>query len=148
MGGFPWRAVLGTAILLSVLATAIWRLGGPFMKSGTCDLSSGPCSVSLGGQQVEVELSPLRPRPDEEMLLKLRLAGDRVYQLSEGKNTVDFTMPGMDMGEHRMTLAISTPKLLEGRITLPSCPMGHSLWQASIRLSELPMFEVNLHVGE
>ena len=148
MGSSPWKAFLGVVVLLSVLALAAWRLLAPLMQSATCDLSSGPCAVVLGEVLVDVEIHPRRPGPGEEMHMTLRLAEDHSLEVADGEATVDFSMPGMDMGEHLMTLELSSPTLFEGRIALPSCPMGHSLWQASIRLADLPPVEVTLHVGE
>jgi hypothetical protein len=116
-------------------------------ESGTCDLSTGPCSVVLGRTTVEVEIDPRRPAAGEEFQLSLQLAAGHPFDLSGGNGTVDFSMPGMDMGEHLMALEVTSPGLLEGRIALPTCPMGHSLWRASIRLSDLPATEVTLHVG-
>lgn len=148
MGSSPWKAVLGAAVLLLVLAIAAWRLVAPLMESRTCNLSSGPCSVVIGQEPVAVEIRPLRPNPGEEFGMSLQLVAGHALELSGGDGTVDFSMPGMDMGQHLMTLEASSPNLLEGRIALPSCPMGHSLWVASIRLSNLPPVEVTLHVGE
>ena len=147
MGSSPWKPVLGAVVLLSVLAIASWRLLAPLMGSEACDLSSSPCSVVIGQERVEVEILPRRPEPGEEFLMSLRLAERHTFELSGASGIVDFSMPGMDMGQHRMTLAVSSPNLLEGRIALPTCPMGHSLWQASIQFSNLPPVEVTLHVG-
>ena len=149
MGSSRWKAILGAAVLLSVLALASWRLLAPTMlamQSGSCDLSSGPCNVEIGQVGIEVELHPNRPQPGEEMTM--RFTGDRSFEMTGAGNTVDFSMPGMDMGEHLMILQATAPDILEGRIALPACPMGHSLWQASIRISEHPPVEVALHVGE
>lgn len=148
MGSSPWKALLGAAVLLAVLTIASWRLLAPLVQSGTCDLSSGPCSVVIGGEPVEVEIHPRRPQPGEEIDMTLQLDEEHSLGLADGEETVDFSMPGMDMGEHLMTLEISSPNLLEGSIALPACPMGHSLWQASIRISDLPPVEVTLHVGK
>ena len=148
MGSARWKSLLGLAVLLSVLAIASWKFLAPLIQSGTCDLSAGPCSVVIGEVPAEIEIRPRRPRPGEEMHLTLQLADDQSLEVASGERTVDFSMPGMDMGDHLMTLEASSPTLLEGRIALPACPMGHSLWQASIRLSDLPPVEVTLHVGE
>lgn len=147
MGRSPWKALLGAAVLVAVLAIAAWRLLAPLMHSTICNLSSGPCSLVVGEVPIVVEIDPRRPMAGEEMKMSLRLAGDTALRLAEGDATVDFTMPGMDMGKHLMTLEVSAPGLLEGRIALPACPMGHSLWQASIRLLPQPPVEVTLHVG-
>ena len=93
-------------------------------------------------------MHPRRPQPGEEFRMSLRPVEDSSLELADAKSTVAFSMPGMDMGEHLMTLEVASPHILEGRIALPACPMGHSLWQASIRLSELPPVQVTLHVGE
>ena len=61
--------------------------------------------------------------------------------------TVDFSMPGMDMGEHVLKPALTEVGTLEGRITLPSCPMGRPLWQVSIRAGEQPIADFVLRVG-
>lgn len=148
MGSSRWKSLLGLVILLSVLAIASWRFLAPWTQSGTCDLSSGPCVVAIGGESVEIEIRPRRPKPGEEMHLILHLADNQSLEVASGERSVDFSMPGMDMGDHVMMLEASSPILLEGRIALPACPMGHSLWQASIRLSDLPPVEVTLHVGE
>ena len=148
MGSSPWKAVLGAAVLLSVLAIASWRLLAPMMESRTSDLSSGPCSVVIGQEAVEVEIRPRRPEPGEEFGMSLQLAAGHALELSGGDGTVDFSMPGMDMGKHLMTLEASSPNVLEGRIALPACPIGHSMWRASIQISNLPPVEVTLHVGE
>ena len=148
MGSSPWKAVLGAAALLLVLAIAAWRLLAPLMESRTCDLGSGPCSVVIGQEPVGVEIHPLRPEPGGEFVMSLEWAERHALELSGDDGTVDFSMPGMDMGKHLMTLEVSSANLLEGRIALPSCPMGHSLWMATIQLPNLPPVEVTLHVGE
>ncbi|MCB1054591.1 MAG: hypothetical protein KDD11_03665 [Acidobacteria bacterium] len=143
-----YKTVLGLGILVAVLGLAAWRLLAPVAHAGQCDLSSQVCSVSRGDQRFEVELLPRHPAPGEELRLVLRAAGGAPPELGTEPLTVEFSMPGMDMGDHAMTLEPTGTGALEGRIALPSCPMGHSLWQASIRIGEEPLGDLVLHVRQ
>lgn len=143
-----YKTVLGFGVLVAVLGLASWRLLAPVAHRGECDLSSQVCPVSLGDQKLEIELIPRRPAPGEELRLVLHPAGGTSSTLDAKVVTVDFSMPGMDMGEHAMELEATGTGALEGRIALPSCPMGHSLWQATVRVGGEPQADLVLHVGQ
>ncbi|MDY7092930.1 MAG: hypothetical protein SX243_08160 [Acidobacteriota bacterium] len=147
------KAVLGFLVLAAVLGLASWRLLAPVAGAGSCDLSSQPCPLSLGDQELLAELLPRYPAPGEEFLLILRSAPGTATDfdpeaISPEGVTVEFSMPGMDMGEHQMQLQPTADGTLGGRIALPSCPMGHSLWQATVRVGEEPVADWVLHVGQ
>lgn len=143
-----YKTVLGFGVLVAVLGLASWRLLAPVAHRGQCDLSSQVCPVSLGDQKLEIELIPRRPAPGEELRLILRAGSGLSSELDARGITVDFSMPGMDMGEHAMKLEPTGTGALEGRFALPSCPMGHSLWQASVRVGGEPRADLVLHVGQ
>jgi hypothetical protein len=147
MGRDPKKAALGFGVLIAVLGLAAWRLLAPAAHAGDCNLSAQVCPASFDGQQLEIELVPRRPAPGEEFRLMLRPASGAPAQLDAAAITVELSMPGMDMGDHGTRLEPTPNGTLEGRMALPSCPMGHSLWQASVRAGETPIANLVLHVA-
>lgn len=129
------NGLIAAATLAGVLGLAAWRLLAPLTQAGQCDLGAETCALQIGDRQLEAELLPRPAVAGQPLRLVLRPAAGS--DLPGETLQVDFSMPGMDMGRHTMVLRPAESGVLEGRITLPNCPMG-STWQASIQLASEP----------
>lgn len=159
MGKNPRNAVPALVILVAVLGFASWRLSAPLLEpllepllkpqthAERCDLSSQDCSISVGSQELYVEVLPRRPTPGEELRLILRPTSGIPLELGSQDITVDFSMPAMDMGEHVLKPVLTELGTLEGRITLPSCPMGRPIWRVAIWVDQTQIADFVLRVG-
>jgi nitrogen fixation protein FixH len=108
-----------------------------------CDAGAGPCTRPLpGGGEVTLELGPrpLRTMQELEVRVAVRLPSHpdplpRSAGEKEDRVTVSFEMPGMDMGENRVELALSGPGRFAGKAVLVRCPSGRIDWVAAVEVS-------------
>ncbi|MEM9553591.1 MAG: hypothetical protein AAGC60_04980 [Acidobacteriota bacterium] len=148
------RSALGILVVAAVLGTAVWRLLAPTAHAGLCDLSAQRCSISLGNQDFEVESIPRRPAADDTLRLVVTPTGEPSRAPADDPIEAEFSMPGMQMtgadgGELIVGLKVAENGTFEGRIQLPSCPMGRSLWQVTLRdAATKSTAELALHVQQ
>jgi hypothetical protein len=97
-----------------------------------CDLSRGPCARAAGGATVTLAAGPrpLRAMTDLEFTVTLAPAG--AAAAAEGR--LALTMPGMYMGENRVTLAPAGEGRWQGRGVVVRCPSGQRTWAAEVEL--------------
>ncbi len=102
-----------------------------------CEIDAGPCRQRSAEVTVTLDVSPRPVRTMTELTFRVtalsagRPAGDEAVAL-------ELTMPGMQMGEHRIVLAAHAPGQYEGRGVIVRCPSGGRRWRATVFSPTVP----------
>ena len=97
-------------------------------------INNGPCVSELGDIRASLDITPRPVLAMRELAFRILLEGasELPPQL-----VLDLSMPGMFMGENRITLAHSGGGVYEGQGVIPRCPSGKRLWAARLQLPGL-----------
>lgn len=108
---------------------------GSEMPPPDCMPEMGACIQN--GLSFSISPSPVRAM--RELMISvglLPLDGDMAGASGElsvmSELIVEFTMPGMKMGENRVRLKRNAHGIYEGKGILPRCPSGQRLWRAAV----------------
>lgn len=145
----PLRILIGSSITLVALATfgALFApaqinaltdsllhptpaVSRALMADPTCSPATQGCVIKSEALSMTLQfgglVKPLTPFP-----VILKLTGPNAHIVS--KVTLDFSMPGMDMGINRFDLRRRQDGVWEGQVRLPACNMGHTDWQVEVQ---------------
>ena len=97
-------------------------------------IHSGPCSKQSNSHTVTLDITPRPVRAMQPLLFRVSVepAGDLPPVLM-----LDFSMPGMYMGQNRMKLVRTASGAWEGRGVIVRCMSGKKLWQLMLLSPEL-----------
>jgi len=76
-----------------------------------CEVNAGPCSGSLNGIQVTLDVEPKPVKAMENLTFTVRLAGKKFV----GYPYIDLGMPGMNMGRNRVFLKPIGESVYQGK---------------------------------
>jgi hypothetical protein len=97
-------------------------------------IHDGPCTKQANGHAVTLDITPRPVRAMQPLLFRVSVEpADNLPPLL----LLDFTMPGMYMGQNRMKLVRTAPGIWEGRGVIVRCMSGRKLWQIMILSPEL-----------
>jgi hypothetical protein len=99
---------------------------------GACDLGAGPCSETLLGRSITVELAPRPLRTMRELQVTVTVLDAAGAPLDGAHVAVAFEMPGMDMGENVTVLAGAGPGRYAGKGVIVRCASGRRDWRARV----------------
>lgn len=129
-----------------MLGAALWRFAAPIATEVGCDFARGPCTVPWGDSTLEIATDPRPPRAGVETRFTVRLA--RGVAALPDAATIEFEMPGMEMGDHRAALTRGTDGAsLRGTASLPICPLGGTLWRATLHFEDAPAAELTFQIA-
>jgi len=103
-----------------------------------CDIQLGPCTKSMEGLTVTLDIFPKPVKAMKELTFRLTLTG---RELSDNPH-IDLSMPGMAMGPNRvfMKRVENTSRVenntYEGQGIIVKCPSGRRTWKAAVTLPE------------
>ncbi|NTV66893.1 MAG: hypothetical protein HGB06_04290 [Chlorobaculum sp.] len=97
-------------------------------------IHSGPCAKQANGRTVTLDITPRPVRAMQPLLFRVSVepSGDLPPVLM-----LDFSMPGMYMGQNRMKLVRTASGAWEGRGVIVRCMSGKKLWQLMLLSPEL-----------
>lgn len=128
------RSYSAYAVVLAMVAAAVvGYLGLPSADVrlplvADCRLDRQTCSAALPeGGRLEISLAPQPVSTSAPMRVEVSIAG-----LSAERVEVDFQGVDMNMGLHRLSLALAGPGRFAGETTLPVCVTGQMVWQATV----------------
>ena len=97
-----------------------------------CDVHKGPCSATLSGAEVILEINPKPVRAMQDLTF--------IVTLTEGTAAtsliLDLGMPGMKMGRNRVILKPAGKSVFSGNGVIVRCPSGRRTWKASLLVPE------------
>lgn len=93
-----------------------------------CDIQNRPCSQTLSGQAVTLDITPRPVKAMEDLLFRVTLAED----LKGEAPFIDLGMPGMHMGRNRVLLKRIEKGVYEGKGVIVRCPSGKTIWKALV----------------
>jgi hypothetical protein len=117
------RKLIALALLPVVLAAC--TQGGQ-QAVPDCDLLRGACVGEAGGMRVGLRAEPAPVRMMREITFSVDVPEDVITV------EVEFTMPGMYMGENRLMMERGEGGAFRGLGVLPRCPQGGSIWEAAV----------------
>ena len=91
-----------------------------------CDFSDGTCMVD----NVRITVNPFPFEPMKETTITI--SGEALNSPGRTPVTLDFTMPGMNMGINRFDILPQGNGAFMARVVLPRCPRGGRLWRARV----------------
>ena len=97
-----------------------------------CDLARAPCSRSVGGVTVTLDVTPRPVRAMRELDFDVRASPPDAT--GPGEARVSLEMQGMYMGENRIRLSPAGPGGWRGRGTIVRCPSGRRGWTAAVEI--------------
>jgi hypothetical protein len=128
-----WCAVgLLTASLLS--SPGGIAAGDKYQELINCDLHAGPCTQTLSGITVTLEVAPKPIRAMQDLSFKVTLMGK--LPPNQKAPYIDLGMPGMMMGPNRVQLTSAGNNAYEGRGVIVKCPSGRKIWQATVTIPD------------
>ena len=93
-----------------------------------CSIHDGPCSRSLPGLEVTLDIRPKPVKAMQDLVFRVSLAGEGPDQAPY----IDLGMPGMKMGPNRVILENISRTVYEGKGVIVRCPSGRRTWQATV----------------
>ena len=110
------------------------RAKTPPERPAPCDLNAGPCVAVIAPSGTEVVLD-ITPKPLRTMVpLQFTVALGGESDDTAGDVIVEFTMPGMFMGDNTVRLESAGERLWRGSGVIVRCPSGRKTWQAGISI--------------
>lgn len=105
-------------------------------------IHNGQCAGVFAGRQVTLDINPKPVSHMKELTFSLTI--DPCTPLPDSLQ-LDLAMPGMFMGQNRVTLAKTGKCSYTGKGIIVRCMSGRTLWQATLLLPELgnPAFTFN-----
>jgi len=101
--------------------------------SPDCRFESGPCSKTLLGITMTLDITPKPLRPMRELTFTV-LISDQGRPITDAFVTIALTMPSMFMGKNIIMLAHSKDGIYEGKGVIVRCPSGEKIWKATVTL--------------
>lgn len=121
------------ALLLLLIGSGSARLDAE-PRANSNAIHEGPCAKQVNGRAVTLEITPRPVRHMQPLLFRVTVEpADNLPPVL----TIDFSMPGMYMGENRMKLVRTAPGVWEGRGVIVRCMSGRKLWQIKVLSPEL-----------
>ncbi len=103
-------------------------------KADSNAIHDGTCIKQANGRNVTLDITPRPVKAMQPLLFKISV--DPADNLPSNM-MIDFSMPGMYMGENRMKLVRTAPGVWEGRGVIVRCMSGKKLWRITILSPEL-----------
>jgi hypothetical protein len=134
----PVLAVVAAFLIgvVGVVLYASWTTLNPEVVeraplNSSCDLASGPCTVTFAGAgQVKLDILPRGIPPLKPLRLEVTLSG-----IEPATVELDFSGTDMNMGFNRVSLESSAQGRFTGTGVLPVCVRSSMRWEALVLLS-------------
>jgi hypothetical protein len=93
-----------------------------------CNVHEGPCSATLSGAEVILDIGPKPVRAMQDLTFVVTLPeGTAAASLQ-----LDLGMPGMQMGRNRVILKPEGKSVFRGNGVIVRCPSGRRTWKANL----------------
>ena len=93
-----------------------------------CDIQTGPCTKSLPGCQVTLDILPKPVKAMRDLTFVLCLAGKK----PDAEPYIDLDMPAMHMGRNRVRLEPAGKDEYRGKGVIVRCASGKRTWKATV----------------
>ena len=97
-----------------------------------CDVHKGPCSVTLSGAEVTLDINPKPVRAMQDLTFVVTLT----EATAAANLQLDLGMPGMQMGRNRVILKPAGKSVFSGNGVIVRCPSGRRTWKANLMVPE------------
>jgi hypothetical protein len=106
-------------------------------STNMCDLNYSPCTKSLSGCRVTLDINPKPIRAMKNLTFTVVLSGKK----PESEPSIGLGMPGMTMGPNRVNLKLMKEGTYQGEGVVVKCPSGKKTWQAIVTIPPLGIVE-------
>ncbi len=142
MNGF--RSIYFNGILPALFSIVMAGVGATFVLSaqsveneGKCDIQNSPCTQSLPGCEVTLDINPKPVKAMTDLDFTVTLSGKMPRSLPH----IDLGMPGMKMGPNRVQLTEMGKNTYKGKGIIVRCPSGRRTWKAVVTLPDVGVAE-------
>ena len=97
-----------------------------------CDVHKGPCSATLSGAEVILDINPKPVRAMQDLTFVVTLT----EATAAASLQLDLGMPGMQMGRNRVILKPAGKSVFSGNGVIVRCPSGRRTWKANLMVPE------------
>ncbi|NTW54218.1 MAG: hypothetical protein HGB15_05580 [Chlorobaculum sp.] len=126
------RQLIAGALSLLLLVAAMPLHAEP--KADSNAIHDAPCAKPANGRKVTLDITPRPVRAMQPLLFRVSVEpADNLPPVL----TIDFSMPGMYMGQNRMKLVRTASGAWEGRGVIVRCMSGKKLWKLMLLSPEL-----------
>ncbi len=130
LAGLHMLIALGFILVLHISPSSADSSHG---NTVACDIQTGPCrQTTHDGIALEFDILPKPVSAMRELIFRITLK-NRAGPVTNASVTIDLSMPGMYMGNNKITL---TPRdgVYEGTGIIVRCPSGKKTWQADVAI--------------
>lgn len=102
-----------------------------------CDVHTGPCSATLMGTRVNLDIRPKPVKAMQDLTFTVTLTGKRPVV----HPYIDLGMAGMEMGTNRVILRPVAASVFQGEGVIVRCPSGRRTWKATVTVPSIGAVE-------
>lgn len=126
--------VLICSFLFLLLWSAVAMAQGNDKTIVNCDIQKGPCTLSVGGRNITLEVLPRPVKAMETLTFKVRIDGSTTDLKPPH---IRLNMPAMDMGKNIVTLKVNSEGVYEGQGVIVRCRSGRRTWKATVDFPDI-----------
>lgn len=120
--------------IVSMLAAPGAVAEDKFKAMINCDLQKGPCSLTLAGRNVTLEVLPRPVTAMETLTFKVAITGGGAGLATPH---IRLNMPAMDMGKNKVPLKLNDQGVYQGQGVIVRCRSGRRTWKATVDFPDL-----------
>lgn len=132
--GPAFGRVLVCSLLLLMLAPVAAKAEGKDKNLINCDIQKGPCTLSLDGRDITLDVLPRPVKAMQELTFKVRLGGGAT---GLALPHIRLNMPAMDMGKNKVPLKLNAQGQYEGKGVIVRCRSGRRTWKATVDFPDI-----------
>jgi hypothetical protein len=118
--------------------------GEKYEELVNCDPNRGPCSQSVSGRSIMLDITPKPVKAMQDLTFELTVS--KALPADQPAPFIDLGMPGMEMGPNQVKLQAVGPDLYRGQGVIVRCPSGRKIWRARVTLPEIGKADFIFHV--
>jgi hypothetical protein len=97
-----------------------------------CDVHKGPCSATLAGTEVTLDVAPKPVKAMKDLTFTVTFTDGKAV----ANPYIDLGMVGMNMGRNRVVLEPTGESVFRGYGVIVRCPSGRRTWRAELIVPE------------
>jgi hypothetical protein len=136
---FFMTTVLSLWVVLILIPDSMSASGA---SSLNCDPHAGPCTRTISGIKIQLEIEPKPVKAMETLTFRLTIADQPATQIP----LIELGMPKMKMGPNKVLMRAIKKDVFIGKGIIVRCSSGKRVWKATVTVPGLGKADFIFHV--